>query len=59
MSSHLIGKVSCKRYNTSLPPEIADKIRKIGKGNLSGGIRILLESYGQKRATPKPSIKDS
>jgi hypothetical protein len=35
----LIGKSRTERYNISLPPEIANALRKAGKGNLSAGIR--------------------
>ena len=36
----MIGKAKVQRYNVSLPPEIAELLRKAGGGNLSAGIRI-------------------
>lgn len=36
----MIGKEPVRRYNVSLPPEIAEAIRRLGNGNLSEGIRI-------------------
>lgn len=42
----MIGKSPVRRYNISLPPEIAEKLRKLGKGNLSAGIRRALETFG-------------
>jgi len=36
----MIGKTPVKRYNVSLPPEFAERLRKIGNGNLSAGIRL-------------------
>lgn len=38
----MIGKSRTRRYNVSLPPEIAEAIRKLGGGNLSEGIRRAL-----------------
>lgn len=34
-----------KRRNISLSDRLADKATKIGKGNLSNGIRIVIESH--------------
>lgn len=36
----LVGNEPTERYNVSLPPEIADKLRVAGSGNLSAGIRL-------------------
>jgi len=36
----MIGKVPTERYNVSLPPEVAERLRKAGAGNLSAGIRL-------------------
>jgi hypothetical protein len=38
----MIGKSPVRRYNISLPPEIADALRKLGSGNMSEGIRLAL-----------------
>lgn len=38
----MIGKAPAQRYNVSLPPEVAKALRKLGKGNLSEGIREAL-----------------
>lgn len=39
----MIGKAPTQRYNVSLPPEIAQKLRKLGGNNLSAGIREALK----------------
>jgi hypothetical protein len=44
----MIGKKAVKRYNISLPPESAEKLRKIGCGNLSAGIRQALELHAER-----------
>jgi hypothetical protein len=38
----MIGKSPVVRYNVSLPPEVATRLRKLGNGNLSAGIRMAL-----------------
>lgn len=45
----MIGKAPAKRYNVSLPPEIADAVRNIGGKNLSAGIRKMLELWKSMR----------
>nr|BAR33227.1 hypothetical protein [uncultured Mediterranean phage uvMED] len=35
-----------KRRNISLSDRLADKAAQIGKGNVSNGIRIAVEEYG-------------
>lgn len=36
----MIGSSPAKRYNVSLPPELAERLRDAGGGNLSAGIRL-------------------
>jgi hypothetical protein len=36
----MIGKSPARRYNISLPPEVAELLRKAGDGNMSAGIRL-------------------
>jgi hypothetical protein len=36
----MIGKEPAKAYNISLPPEVAERLRKAGAGNLSAGVRL-------------------
>lgn len=36
----MIGGSPTQRYNVSLPPEIAEALRKAGGNNLSAGIRL-------------------
>lgn len=38
----MIGNSPVHRYNISLPPEIAKRLRRLGNGNLSAGIRMAL-----------------
>jgi len=38
----MIGRAPAQRYNVSLPPEIAEALRRLGSGNLSAGIRLAL-----------------
>ena len=49
----MIGEAPTERYNVSLPPEVADALRKAGNGNLSAGIReahkCLSSKAGRKR----------
>ena len=45
----MVGRAPAQRYNVSLPPEIAERVRAIGLGNLSAGIRLLLARNGGKR----------
>lgn len=40
----MIGGAPVRRYNVSLPPEIAEALRSLGKGNLSAGIREALKA---------------
>jgi hypothetical protein len=40
----MIGEARVQRYNVSLPPEIAEKLRKAGGGNLSAGVRLAAKS---------------
>lgn len=44
----MIGAAPVKRYNISLPPEIAERLRKLGGGNLSAGIRLALKRWSGK-----------
>lgn len=39
----MIGDKPVRRYNVTLPPEIAEALRKFGSGNLSAGIRLASE----------------
>lgn len=50
----MIGEAPVERYQVSLPPEIAEGLRSLGKGNLSAGIRTAYEKSGHvaKVATP-------
>jgi hypothetical protein len=45
----MIGESPVRRYQISLPPEIADRVRAIGLGNMSAGIRLLLARDAGKR----------
>lgn len=38
----MIGSTAVRRYNVSLPPEIAEALRALGTGNMSEGIRRAL-----------------
>ena len=40
-----IGKSLAKRHNVSLPAEVAERLRQIGGGNLSAGIRLALSAF--------------
>ena len=40
----MIGEAPAQRYNVSLPPEVAEQLRKAGGGNLSAGIRLAAQS---------------
>ena len=44
----MIGATPAQRYNVSLPPEIAEALRKAGGGNLSAGIRLAAQALGRK-----------
>ena len=48
----MIGKEPAKAYNISLPPEVAERLRKAGAGNLSAGIRL-----AESQMKPGPKIK--
>lgn len=45
----MIGATPVQRYNVSLPPEVAEALRKSGGGNLSAGIRLAAEILRLKR----------
>ena len=45
----LIGKKPIVRYNVCLPPEIAERLRKAGSGNLSAGIRLAEQSLTKRK----------
>lgn len=45
----MIGEAVAQRYNVSLPPEVAESLRKLGNGNLSAGIRLGLVALLKKR----------
>ena len=44
----MIGAAPAHRYNVSLPPEVAEALRKAGSGNLSAGIRLAAERLRRK-----------
>ena len=44
----MIGATPAQRYNVSLPPEVAEQLRKAGAGNLSAGIRLAAKGLRRK-----------
>ena len=46
----MIGDAPAQRYNVSLPPEVAEALRKAGGGNLSAGIRLAAAMLARKAA---------
>lgn len=48
----MIGAAPAQRYNVSLPPDVAEAMRKAGGGNLSAGIRLAAAALG--RTCPRP-----
>lgn len=41
----LIGKTKARRLNVTLPDEVSSAVRKLANGNLSAGIRFLLDFF--------------
>ena len=57
---HLDGKPAgqgayTKTYCITLPPETADRLRAIGGGNLSKGVRIAEDHYSSEFFVPMPT----
>jgi len=46
----MIGDSPAQRYNVSLPPEVAEALRKAGDGNMSAGIRLAAKLLPRKTA---------
>ena len=46
----MIGEAPTQRYNVSLPPEVAEQLRKAGDDNLSAGIRLAAKMLPRKTA---------
>ena len=36
----MVGKEPTERHSVSLPPDVSERLRKAGAGNLSAGIRV-------------------
>jgi hypothetical protein len=49
----LVGSAPTERYNVSLPPDVAEALRKAGGGNLSAGIRLAAAMLARKTAGKK------
>ena len=49
----MIGEAPTRRYNVSLPPSVAEALRKAGSGNLSAGIRLAATMLARKTAGVK------
>lgn len=46
----MIGEHPTRPYNVSLPPEVAEQLRKAGGNNLSAGIRLAAKLLPRKTA---------
>lgn len=46
----MIGDTPAQRYNVSLPPEVAEALRKAGDGNMSAGVRLAAKLLPRKTA---------
>ena len=49
----LVGTAPTERYNVSIPPDVAEALRKAGGGNLSAGIRLAAAMLARKTAGKK------